>query len=411
MILSNVKNAKYETPFSIKILDGDLNLVTLITYSNLQWDRMFNTVGKFVIEGVKGSTGQFNRATWKYVYTEKRKEVGVISQVNWKKGTEQTLTLSGLFIECELDKMICYTKPTHFDDDTGTHYGTSILSTDAPTWVTVEGAADVVAKAFFNAFKQISFRNYLVGDFEGTQLVTKTFALDIAFGEVAEGDYHYSIHNRNNEALGYKMYDILQESGASVEVIVDYENKTKTCNIIHGIDRTQDGHRLGVNPILMSTKNGTIKQASIVTSDTDTKDAVIQYATDDNVTLVLANALSDSIGRFTAEDMNSRQSDFINEDSPATEEKDKAHKLSVMGDASTRLNELKDVLNIQFDFAESSYRYMEDFDLGDIISIEIPELDISTDAQIVACHEVVQGGVWSMSFEVGKMILRKRGAL
>lgn len=412
MILSNAKNSKYEAPFSIKILDANLNLVTLITYSDLQWDRSYNSVGKFVIQGVVGSTAQFNRNTWKYVYTEKRKEVGVISQVNWKKGKSQTLTLSGYFLEAELNRMICYPKPTVFDDATGTHYGTSILSTDAPTWITAEDTADEVAEQFFEGFKQISFRNFLVGDFTGTGgLVTKTFALDIDFGEVAAGEYHYAIHNRNGEKLGDKLYDILQESGASIEVVIDYEEKTKTLNIIHGVDRTQDGHAAGVNPILFSSKNGTIKQASVVTSDTDTCDAVIQASTDDNTTLVLANCLSDAIGRFTYEDMQSPQSDFINEDTPASTTQDNAHKLSVMGDASTRLNELKDVLNIQFDFAESSYRYMEDFDLGDKISIDIPELDISTDAQIVACHEVIKKGIWSMSFEVGKIIVRKRGTL
>ena len=82
-----------------------------------------------------------------------------------------------------------------------------------------------------------------------------------------------------------------------------------------------------------------------------------------------------------------------------------------MADASISLADSRDVLNIQFDFVTSSYKYMEDYDLGDIVSIDIPEIDISVDAQIVACHEVVKSGVWSMSIEVGKTILRKRGTL
>lgn len=390
--------SRYEQPFSIKILDSNFNLVTLASYDSLQWDREFNQVGKFVVSGVRGD---FNRAAWKYVYTENRKELGIISQVNWKRnGTKQTLTLSGLFAESELNKMVCYTKPTKFDDDSGTHPGTSILSTGSPTWVTQDGTADVVARNFFNGFKQISFRNYLVGDFDGATLVTKSFTLPISMGTIASGTYKRAIHNRNNEYLGNKLYDILKESFASIEIEFDYVNRTKALNIIHGIDRTQSGHAYGVNPILLSSRNGSIKSASIVTSDTDTKDVVLQYSEDDDQTLILANALSNSIGRFESMQMNSKQSDF---------DTDKAHKLSVMGDASETLNEKKDKLNIQFDFVNSSYRYMEDFDLGDIISIDIPEIDVSIDAQIVSCHESIQSGVWNLNIEVGTSILRKRG--
>lgn len=400
MILSNTKRGKYEQPFSIKILDDNFNLVTLISYDNLQWNRTFNTVGKFIIEGVEGQE-PFNKNTWKYVYSEKRSELGKISQVNWKKDADrETLTISGLFAESDLNKMVCYAKPTHFDDDSGVHPGTSILSTGSPTWVTQDGTADVVARAFFEGFKQVSFRNYLVRDFDGAEMVTRTFALPITFGTIAPGNYHRAIHNRNNEYLGNKLYDILKESYAAPKIKFDYDTKVETLNIVHGVVRTQGGHEYGVNPILLSTKNGSIKSASIVTSNTKTKDAVLQYAEDESQTLILANALDGSEGRFQVEQIKSNQADFNS---------DNAYKLSVMADASTRLHELEDVINIQFDFVNSSYKYMEDFDLGDIISVDIPEIGISIDTQIVSCYEVIKGGVWSLDIEIGKAIMRKRG--
>lgn len=389
--------SRYEMPFSLKILDDNYNLVCLINYSSLQWDRYYNQVGKFVIEGVQG---QYDRNTWKYVYTEKRKEVGRISQVNLKKeGGRKTITLSGLFIEAQLNNMICYAKPTRFDDDTGTHNGTSILRAGSPQWVTAEGTADNVAIAFFNGFKQISFRNYLVGDFEGNTLVTKTFELPITLGTVAQGNYHYAIHNRNNEKLGDKLYNILKESQASYEVAFDFDNKTTQLNIIHGVDRTQEGHAYGVNPTIFSINNGSIKSATIVTSDTNTKDGVIQVSEDETQTLVLANCKSDSTGRFIAETIRGNQNDFAT---------DKEFKLSVMADASTKLNEKGDILNMEFDFVNSSYDYMIDYDLGDVVSIIIPDIGVNIDTQIVACHEVIKNGTWTMSIEVGK-ILRKRG--
>ena len=33
---------------------------------------------------------------------------------------------------------------------------------------------------------------------------------------------------------------------------------------------------------------------------------------------------------------------------------------------------------------------LQDFDIGDMISIEVPEIDLSLDAQVVGCYEVVK---------------------
>lgn len=412
MNLSTTKNSKFEAPFSIKILDDNFDLVTNITYSDLQWSRLYNEAGKFVIDGVKGHV-PFSRSTWKYVYTEKRKELGKISQVNWKKDVNRSnLTLSGYFVEAEVDQMVAYAKPSYYYNDSGTHYGVSIVKdSDTPTWISQEGTADEVAQAFFEGFKKISFTNYEVGDIEGDTLVNKTIELDIDFGTIdtAHGEYHRAAHNRNNEPLGHKLYQILKFSGASYEVIFDYANKTKTLNIIHGVNRSQSNYLEGYNPILLSSKNGSIKSASVVVSDTDTKDIVLQYAEEEKTTLILVNALPDAVGRITAESMASPQSDFINDDIPASATQDKKHKLSVLADATDILNDRTDKFNVQFDFVNSSYRYMEDFDLGDIVSVEIPEIDLSLDVQIIGCYEVIKNGVWDLSLEIGTPTIRKRG--
>ena len=112
--------------------------------------------------------------------------------------------------------------------------------------------------------------------------------------------------------------------------------------------------------------------------------------------------MPDSAGRFYHEAVRSNESDFPNDD--------RVFKLSVMADASTNLNGRKDKINVQFDFVLGSYKYMEDFDLGDIISLEVPEVGISADAQIVSCHEIIKNGVWNLEIEVGTPILRKRGS-
>jgi len=407
-------NSEYEKPFSVKVLDSNFDLVTILKYSDLQWSRKYNEPGQFVIDGAVGHVA-YSKTTWKYVYSEKRKELGKITQVNWKKTpTKNNLTLSGLFVEDELNKMICYKKPTAYYNDAGTNYGVSINKlNDTPDWLEQNDTADVVATNFFNGFKHINFTNYLIGDFSGDLLVTKDFELDIIFGRIddSHGTYKQAVHTRNNERLGDKLYDILKESGASYEIVFDYANKTKTLNIIHGIDRTQDNYLEGYNPVVLTSANGSIKSASVVVSETDTKDTVIQVGTNNETTLVLANTFIDSTGRFLVESMVSAQSDYINDDTQDFQKADKDHKLAVMSDASKDLYDKRDKINIQFDFVNSSYEYMVDFDLGDFVSIEIPEIDLSVDVQIIGCYEVIKKGVWSLSFEVGTPIIRKRGSM
>ena len=57
---------------------------------------------------------------------------------------------------------------------------------------------------------------------------------------------------------------------------------------------------------------------------------------------------------------------------------------------------------------DGSYEYMTDFDLGDLCSIEIPEINLSAHARLIGCYEVMKSGQWSMTMEFGTpIILRK----
>ena len=66
------------------------------------------------------------------------------------------------------------------------------------------------------------------------------------------------------------------------------------------------------------------------------------------------------------------------------------------------------IINVEFDAMESSYEYRTDFDLGDLCSIEIPEMDLSAQARLIGCYEVMKSGQWSMTMEFGTPIILKR---
>lgn len=402
----------YEEPFEIMALDENFEIVSLISYANLQWTRKFHEVGTFSVQ-LRGR--QYN-SNWKYIYSKKRKELGIISQVNWqKKNYIELVTISGKFVEDEVNKMIVYPLPTKFYDDSGTladgKEGTCLLKNEGlPTWLMQSGTADVVAREYFNAFKKIAWTNYQVDDYEGSSLVTTVRELDINFGSIdnANGNYHYSEHNRNHERLGDKLYKILKPSGASFEVIWDYETHDKTLNIIHGKDLTQ-GNTFGNNPVLFSSANGNIISASLVVSNTNTKDTMIQTSESKDKVYVLINELPDASGRFEHVGMQTAVQDYFNEDTPDLSIADKNFKIAVMSDSDKELTKYTDKQNIEFQIYRGSYQYMIDYDLGDLISVEISEIGLSLDARIISCYEVVKEGVWELTLEIGTPLIKTFG--
>lgn len=402
----------YEEPFEIMALDENFEIVSLISYANLQWTRKFHEVGTFSVQ-LRGR--QYN-SNWKYIYSKKRKELGIISQVNWqKKNYIELVTISGKFVEDEVNKMIVYPLPTKFYDDSGTladgKEGTCLLKNEGlPTWLMQSGTADVVAREYFNAFKKIAWTNYQVDDYEGSSLITTVRELDIDFGSIdnANGSYHYSEHNRNKERLGDKLYKILKPSGASFEVIWDYETHDKTLNIIHGKDLTQ-GNTFGNNPVLFSSANGNIISASLVVSNTNTKDTMIQTSESKDKVYVLVNELPNASGRFEHVGMQTAVQDYFNEDTPDLSIADKNFKIAVMSDSDKELTKYTDKQNIEFQIYRGSYQYMIDYDLGDLISVEISEIGLSLDARIISCYEVVKEGVWELTLEIGTPLIKNFG--
>lgn len=386
----------YEEPFEIKALDKDFNLVGIIMYNNLQWTRKFHEAGQFTIV----LTGRQYDKSWKYIYTDARDELGVISQVNWSKANyiEQTI-VSGYFLENELNNMLVYPKPKEFLGDTNAK-ATCLSRSTSPTWTMQTGNADVVAKKFFDDFKSITWTNYNFDDITGDSLVTTTKALDIQFGTIASGIYNHAEHSRNGERLGDKIYKILKPSGASYQVVLDYMTREKTINFIHGKDLREDNVD-GNNPVVFTSANGNIISASLVVSNTDTKDAVISYTSNEDNMIVLINSQSDAIGRFTKNGLTTSLDDYFADKNNPTAAEDKNYKLAVMADSNEVVKNYADKQNIEFKIYRGSYKYMEDYDLGDLISVEISEIGLSVDARIVACYEVVKKGVWELTLEIG----------
>jgi hypothetical protein len=157
---------------------------------------------------------------------------------------------------------------------------------------------------------------------------------------------------------------------------------------------------------VFSSANGNIISASLVISNTSTKDTVIQTSESKDKVYVLINELPNAEGRFTRVGMQTAAQDFFNDDTSDLTQADKNYKLSVMADADKEASKYTDKQNIEFQIYRGSYQYMVDYDVGDMISVEINEIGLSLDARIIACYEVVKEGVWELTLEIGTPLIK-----
>lgn len=365
--------------FDIMALDASFDIVAFLKYTNVQWSRKYHECGTFSIQI---PLEQYN-PSFEYIYTKSRPEVGKITQINYVGAASyRYIQLSGYFLENELNRMVAYAKGTG-----------NILS--SPAWAEKIGYAENVAYDFFNAFSSITFN-------DGTEDVEYSIGIT---PETSEGRGRRVHHVRENSYLGDKIYHILKSSGLSYRVVYDFVDNTKAFVVWGGLDRSAD--QTDNNPVVFSTRYGNIRKPNVLIDSSTYKSGsiVINKSTTDNddiTVYVRANinpAETDNDNAFLSFESTANASDFsaledlyVAMDAEGVSEKE-AHWIRT--------------LNLEFDTLPGSYVYMEDFDLGDVCSIEIDELGLSVDARLIGCYEVVKSGEWTLSMEFGTPILKR----
>lgn len=319
---------------------------------------------------------QYN-SSYKYIFTKDRTEMGEITQINFiNQRGYKAINISGFFLENWLNKRVVYRK------------GTSNI-VGGPEWMNQEGNAEDVAYAYFNAFKDVSISQS--GD-------TVDCILGIESGQsLSRGKI--SNHERCGEKLGSKIYSILKPSEMSYRILYDFEENKKVFSVWSGYDRTQDQSEN--NPVTFSTRYGNIKNPNILIEttnycnsciiDNENNGAVYERA-------LLNKAAEDDEYIFSYVKSSVNKNDY---------DSDTDFYSALEAEGKTDLNERVKLINVEFDAMEGSYDYMEDFDLGDKCNIEIPEVDISADAVLIGCYEVIKKGNHSLTLEFGEPVLRR----
>lgn len=190
----------------------------------------------------------------------------------------------------------------------------------------------------------------------------------------------------------------------SYRVLYDFVESNKKFEVWSGSDRTENNAD-GNNPIIFSTKYGNIKNPNILIDDTEYKNACLNTnkQTDNDVTTYVSRA---TFNAASGDD----EYWFLSNSSTLNRNEYTSSDLAVAMDneALNALTRYPKIINVEFDAMESSYEYGTDFDLGDLCSIEIPEMDLSAQARLIGCYEVMKSGQWSMTMEFGTPIILKR---
>lgn len=404
--------------FDVLALDKNYEIIAIVDFTLLQWSRKWHECGSF---SMSVPLEQYS-SEWEYIYASDRPEIGRISQINYiEQNNMKMMMLSGYFLEKELEKMIVYPKNRYVDERKDLSYTSAqSLSDICVEYMSEEhyaGSADEISHKFFNGFKQIAFYNDT--GYPGSK---KFFELGILDGNTEAGRYKFSDHYRNGENLSYKIYDILKPSGGSYRIRLDFENCKKYFDVLIGKDRTEENTD-GNNPIIFSTQYGNIIHPNIVYDKTCAKDAIIsatkyQSSTKDKTTdyfAVNVTCTEDSTGNFAFVNSSINPSQYKSydlEDDLIGGGKDfnfhcEEYKAATHQEHQNELqNQNVQLINIEFETAEGSYEYIEDFDIGDLVSLEIPEIGLSANVRLIGCYEVMQDGNWELSMEFGTPIVK-----
>ena len=359
--------------FNVIALDKDFQVVSLLRSTNLQWSRKYYEAGTF---SVQIPIEQYSPDI-KYIYTKSRPEIGKVIQKNYLNQRKyKNIQLSGYFLEKELDRHVVY------------HKGTSNI-TNGPEWIESSGKAEDVAYSFFEAFKQIS-----------TDIFTSNLGI-LSAGSQGRGKK--AVHTRNGEYLGKKIYDILKPSEMSYIINYDFVNNAKKFSVWSGVDRTE-GNAGNNNPVIFSTKYGNIKEPNILISEENYKNACIvsneqiNGETSSYTTRAVLKENEDTEIQFLSLMSSLSKNDYTDVDFLAALENES-------------FNELENhqvLINVEFDAMEGSYEYMVDFDKGDKCSLEFPEMNLSLQAVLIGCYEVIKSGKWTMTMEFGEPVIVRR---
>ncbi len=331
----------------IYLLNGDFEIVKIIDdFSSLIWRRKYNEPGDFELHCVHTIFAEFAAA--KYVYRSDRSEVGVIENYGLNF---PSCFCKGRFLECLLADKVIY-----------------------PT------------QSFSSKTQEAIARN-LIG----------TFLPDILLGTVNSPEIGNPVTTQvTGDNLMEYTYDRLVSVGASCSLTCDLSSGLLTFSVWKGTDRSTSA--------IFSQEWDNLKSFSYEYSDKDYKNyAVVAGEGEGSARQFVAVDHSDGGRRreifIDARDLQQGESETVQA---------YAARLTLRGEEKLAQYEIVQKSDAEID-TESSLRYREDYDLGDVCTVKDDQHGIICRKRITECEEVYENGSFTLSvvFGEGYLLLPK----
>lgn len=324
------------TPFQIIEYD--------IPYSNLVWNRRYYDYGEFQIQI---DPDLYDPDSWTFITTPDSDEMGLIQKVEYTSENGGRLVLSGMFAESLLDNAVLL----------GANYGVYAQST--VDW----------CEKLFEAF--------YVPD-----TVSLRFPISLSKASISGGVGGF-LEIDVGKGLGSRIMAYLNNLSASYSVKANSSETGGVFHIWRGLDRSaSQGDRA---PVIFNSYCGDIYDISIVRDESPVKNiAIVEYENTNGGKTTIRVPSTDPFIPAAAgyyKEVFVSSSGF---DSSATDEQ---RAQQARQDGMEALYEAKPVMDVDATVYDPS-GLRRDYDLGDVVTLQIPEVGITDNTRIVETTEI-----------------------
>ncbi len=327
----------------------DVKLVTAgVPYINLQWTRRYYDFGEWEMQLPAWAYDP----AWAFVVADERPEVGIVQKVSYtEEAGEKLVTIGGFFGEKLLDRIVC-----------------------SPRYI---GTADKTERTIWNLCETYGVEQNINGLSwkEGSPLL----------GDKTESDFE-------GDSLGTKALSILETHGLSLRLerkhfmVFDYLELSVWQGVDHSWSQEESAR------VLLSAKLGDVTSTSASIDDSD-------YA---NFCRISANDGATHVDVDQRAEGEELRMTFLDKGSskPGTDQSEEDWLEALRQEGRERLADKAKVVDIDFE-VPGDLGYLERYDLGDVVTVEVEGLGLQLETRIVEVSEVFKGAGHSVTLGFG----------
>lgn len=331
-------------------LDKEFRPLAYLHPINVQWNREYYQAGDFSVQILaKDYLPQMA-----YLYTPERPEMGILQKVELSSTIKgRFIQLSGFFLETILNDKIVY--PTYY----------------------ASGPVDTAVSQMVSTYK---------GDIPLLEVIPQSGRATATSWQETGG------------MLADVAYTQLQTQQMSFHCSYDYQKNRITFSTWQGLDRTQD--QSANNFVVFSDGFRNLSSVKASLDSSNYKNYAVVGGQGEGAQRKIAYA-DRSDGGY-------KRQVFVDAKNERWDEEKQTESQYLEGlrqKGFEKLLDYQDTKNIEVDVTEQTFRYLEDFDLGDKVDVIVREIGVSMQARVISVHEVFKQNTHTVTVELGDKVM------